>query len=110
MNYRQGTTLQVESLILMLERGTQIVYTRSGKRGFIMRMNPKKDIAYCRFWRRWSGSNPGWRLEDKMCSTKIAIRYLKPEWYVPDHIVTEALDLLEKSQVDEFMKGLEDAN
>ena len=45
-----------------------------------------------------------------MCSTKIAIRYLKPEWYVPDHIVTEALDLLEKSQVEEFMKGLEDAN
>jgi len=94
-----------------LERGTQIVYTRSGKRGFIVRVNPQKDFAYCRFWQRWSAPlNLGWKLEDNMCSTKIAIRYLKPEWYVPDHIVTEALDLLEKSQVEEFMKGLEDAN
>ena len=93
-----------------LKRGDQIVENRGGKRGFIMRVNHPKGIAYCRFWRAWDGSNPGWKLEDNMCSSKIALRYLKSEWFVPDYIVTEAMDLLEKTQVEEVMKGLNDAS
>lgn len=92
------------------KRGDQIFHTASQQAGFIIRVNWKIKIAYCRFWRSrrtWAGLPI---MRTKSCSESVPIRLLVMRDTVPQEQVEEALRQLESDQVNEFMEGLNDAS
>ena len=86
------------------KRGTQILDLRRQRTGFIVRVNWKSRTAYCRFW------DPDGQLENVPCSIPLSLRRITIRSYVPQQQVWDALGRIESEQIEEVMKGLNDAS